>query len=178
MALFSDARSNDDSSEETTHPRNQNDMEALEMLSELVVCFPRPSVRQTLLLDIQDRIDTLEGRPKTTSSSQQTPNKIELRDEDLEEKFIRGSGAGGQKVNKTSNRVVLLHKPTSLRVECQDTRSLTQNRKIARKRLLQKLDDFYNGEESKSAIKAGIKSEKKAKNKSKKKQRQKKKQKQ
>mmetsp|Transcript_60306 Transcript_60306/g.70482 ORF Transcript_60306/g.70482 Transcript_60306/m.70482 type:complete len:152 (-) Transcript_60306:16-471(-) len=148
-------------------------MEALEMLSELVACFPRPTVRQTLLLDIQDRIDTLEGRPKTTTTSSRTP--IELRDEDLEEKFVKGSGAGGQKVNKTSNRVSLLHKPTSLRVECQDTRSLTQNRKIARKRLLQKLDDFYNGEESKAAIKAGIKSEKKAKNKSKKKQRQKKK---
>jgi protein subunit release factor B len=58
-------------------------------------------------------------------------------------------GPGGQKINKTSNRVILIHRPTQLRVECQDTRSLQQNRKIARKRLKEKLDEHLNGSLSK-----------------------------
>lgn len=68
----------------------------------------------------------------------------ELREEDLEETFVRGSGPGGQSINKTENNVQLLHKPTGIRVACQETRSLTQNRKIARKLLLDKLDQLYN----------------------------------
>jgi protein subunit release factor A len=65
--------------------------------------------------------------------------------------------AGGQKINKTSNRVILVHIPTQLRVECQDTRSLQQNRKIARKRLQLKLDDYINGDASRSNQKASVK---------------------
>ncbi|KAH9890657.1 RF-1 domain-containing protein [Cubamyces lactineus] len=68
----------------------------------------------------------------------------ELKEEDLEESFVRGSGPGGQSVNKTENNVQLLHKPTGIRVACQETRSLKQNRKIARKILLDKLDALYN----------------------------------
>ncbi|KAI0637393.1 RF-1 domain-containing protein [Trametes polyzona] len=68
----------------------------------------------------------------------------ELREDDLEESFVRGSGPGGQSVNKTENNVQLLHKPTGIRVACQETRSLKQNRKIARKILLDKLDALYN----------------------------------
>ncbi|KAI0329834.1 hypothetical protein GY45DRAFT_1252005 [Cubamyces sp. BRFM 1775] len=68
----------------------------------------------------------------------------ELKEEDLEETFVRGSGPGGQSVNKTENNVQLLHKPTGIRVACQETRSLMQNRKIARKILLDKLDALYN----------------------------------
>ncbi|TFY58580.1 hypothetical protein EVJ58_g6332 [Rhodofomes roseus] len=63
----------------------------------------------------------------------------ELKEEDLEESFVRGSGPGGQSINKTENNVQLLHKPTGLRVSCQDTRSLSQNRKLARRRLLEKV---------------------------------------
>ena len=73
-----------------------------------------------------------------------------------------------QKVNKTSNRVVLLHKPTQLRIECQDTRSLQQNRKIARKRLQVKLDEYYNGQQSRTQIAAQKAADKKAKAKAKK----------
>ncbi|GJE98138.1 peptide chain release factor-like protein [Phanerochaete sordida] len=68
----------------------------------------------------------------------------ELREEDLEETFVRGSGPGGQSVNKTENNVQLVHKPTGIRVVCQETRSLTQNRKIARRILLDKLDQMEN----------------------------------
>ncbi|KAF8638795.1 hypothetical protein AX17_001854, partial [Amanita inopinata Kibby_2008] len=61
-----------------------------------------------------------------------------LREEDLEESFVRGSGPGGQSINKTENNVQLLHKPTSIRVSCQETRSLALNRKLARRLLLEK----------------------------------------
>jgi len=65
------------------------------------------------------------------------------------------------------NKVVLLHVPTSVRVECHETRSLEQNRKIARKLLQTRLDERENGELSKSAVKGKIKSAKKSKSKAK-----------
>ncbi|TCD65632.1 hypothetical protein EIP91_002437 [Steccherinum ochraceum] len=71
-------------------------------------------------------------------------NVPELKEEDLEESFVRGSGPGGQSINKTENNVQLLHKPTGIRVACQETRSLAQNRKLARRRLLEKLDHLQN----------------------------------
>lgn len=98
----------------------------------------------------------------------------ELKEEDLEESFVRGSGPGGQSINKTENNVQLLHKPTGIRVACQETRSLMQNRKIARKRLLEKLDKIVNPGLSKEEVKMAKKRErerqrrKKAKKKAKK----------
>jgi len=68
----------------------------------------------------------------------------ELREEDLEETFVRGSGPGGQATNKTSNNVSLIHKPTGIRVTCHKTRSQATNRRIARRILLEKLDQLYN----------------------------------
>jgi len=76
-----------------------------------------------------------------------------LREEDLEEIFVRGSGPGGQSINKTENNVQLVHKPTGLRVACQDTRSLSQNRKLARRWLLEKLDKLVNPGLSKEEMK-------------------------
>ncbi|KAI0317867.1 RF-1 domain-containing protein [Amylostereum chailletii] len=63
----------------------------------------------------------------------------ELKEEDLEESFVRGSGPGGQSINKTQNNVQLTHKPTGLRVTCQETRSLETNRMLARRHLLDKV---------------------------------------
>jgi len=77
----------------------------------------------------------------------------ELKEEDLEESFVRGSGPGGQSINKTENNVQLLHKPTGIRVSCQDTRSLELNRHFARKRLLEKLDQVQNPGLSKEQMK-------------------------
>lgn len=68
----------------------------------------------------------------------------EVKEEDLDESFVRGSGPGGQSVNKTENNVQLLHRPTGIRVSCHETRSLALNRRIARRRLAEKLDKIQN----------------------------------
>lgn len=77
---------------------------------------------------------------------------IVLHKEEIEEKFVRGSGPGGQSVNKSNNCVQLLHLPTGISVSCHETRELTANRKIARRWLKEKLDFLYNGANSKLAI--------------------------
>ena len=65
-----------------------------------------------------------------------------VREADLEETFVRSAGAGGQNVNKTSSCVMLLHRPTGLRVKCQTTRHQGLNRFIARRLLLDKIDQM------------------------------------
>lgn len=58
-----------------------------------------------------------------------------ILEEDLEERFVLGSGSGGQKINKTSSCVYLKHLPSGREVNCQETRSREKNREIARMRL-------------------------------------------
>jgi protein subunit release factor B len=62
-----------------------------------------------------------------------------VRPEQIEEHFVRGSGAGGQKINKTSSTVWLRHGPTGVEVRCQRERSQTLNRLIAWTELADKL---------------------------------------
>jgi protein subunit release factor B len=68
--------------------------------------------------------------------------RLGIRREDLRESFIRGGGAGGQKINKTSSTVVLRHLPTTLEVRCQRERSLSQNRFLARVELCDKIESL------------------------------------
>lgn len=63
-----------------------------------------------------------------------------VREEDLEEKFIRSSGSGGQKVNKTSTCVYLKHLPTGIEVKCMKDRSQSINRFLARRELVEKVE--------------------------------------
>lgn len=68
----------------------------------------------------------LPPRPKFTS----------LMETQCEEKFLHGGrGPGGQKINKCNSKVQLKHIPTGLVVECQQTRSREQNRKLAREKM-------------------------------------------
>ncbi len=62
-----------------------------------------------------------------------------LREKDIEEKFIRSSGSGGQKVNKTSTCVYLRHLPTGIEVKCMRERSQSLNRFLARRELVEKI---------------------------------------
>ncbi|RUP50464.1 RF-1 domain-containing protein [Jimgerdemannia flammicorona] len=88
---------------------------------------------------------------------------IVLDEADLVETFVKGSGPGGQCVNKRSNCVNLTHTPTGIRIRCQHTRSLSLNRATARKLLRAKLDDLYNGNLSHSSTKAAKLAKQKAK---------------
>ncbi len=65
---------------------------------------------------------------------------VGIREEDLLEDFIRGSGPGGQKINKTSSAVQIKHLPSGMVVSCQDGRSQVHNRLLARQLLVEKLE--------------------------------------
>ena len=72
--------------------------------------------------------------------------EVEIRDEDIEMEVYRSSGAGGQKVNKTSSAVRLIHKPTGIVVSCQTQRSQYQNKDYAMKMLMSKLVEIKERE--------------------------------
>lgn len=90
------------------------------------------------------------------------PPRRVILDEEIEENFLKGSGPGGQKINKTSSAVQLKHLPTGIVVKCQETRSRTQNRKLARRLLSERIEEFELGDQSRTAVKARAKSKKKA----------------
>jgi protein subunit release factor B len=77
--------------------------------------------------------------------------KCSLFEIDLEEKFVRSGGSGGQKVNKTSSCVYLKHIPSGLSVKIQKSRSQGLNRYYARKRLCELLENKLFGQESPQA---------------------------
>lgn len=90
------------------------------------------------------------------------PPRRVIPETDIIENFLKGSGPGGQKINKTSSAVQLKHIPTGIVVKCQDTRSRTQNRKTARKLLGERLEELELGDQSRTAVKAKERSKKKA----------------
>jgi protein subunit release factor B len=69
-------------------------------------------------------------------------------EKDIRESFIRGSGSGGQKINKTSSCVQLLHIPSGIEIRCQLTRSQADNRYWARRELCDQLEEKILGEKS------------------------------
>ncbi|MDI6726825.1 MAG: peptide chain release factor-like protein [Smithellaceae bacterium] len=71
--------------------------------------------------------------------------RLGVMEKDLQETFIRSSGPGGQKVNKTSSCVQLVHLPTGISVKCQRERSQTLNRFLARRILLDQLEGVKGG---------------------------------
>lgn len=70
--------------------------------------------------------------------------ELGISEDDLEEKFIRSSGSGGQHINKNSTCVLLKHKPTGIEVKCMRERSQSINRYLARRELTEKIA-VHNG---------------------------------
>ena len=68
---------------------------------------------------------------------------VGARPADVDERFVRGSGPGGQKINKTSSTVWLRHRPTGIEVRCQRERSQAANRELAWQELCAKLESRY-----------------------------------
>ena len=75
-----------------------------------------------------------------------------LCEQDLEERFIRSSGPGGQHVNKTATCVYLKHVPTGLEVKMQSERSQAINRYYARKRLCELMEERVLGRKSPESL--------------------------
>lgn len=71
--------------------------------------------------------------------------QLKVSENDLEETFVRASGPGGQKVNKTSTCVFIRHIPSGLSVKCQRERSQALNRFLARRLLLDKIEQMQKG---------------------------------
>ncbi len=74
--------------------------------------------------------------------------RLGIREEDLQESFVRSGGKGGQNVNKVATCVVLLHRPTGTLVKCQRERSQALNRFHARRLLADKVERAILGKQS------------------------------
>ncbi len=77
--------------------------------------------------------------------------RLGIREDDLDESFVRSGGKGGQNVNKVSTCVVLLHRPTGTLVKCQRERSQALNRYHARQLLADKIERRILGKASAEA---------------------------
>jgi peptide chain release factor len=96
------------------------------------------------LLALHPQVQNPVTSEKTTALHQRMA-ALGIRDMDLLEKFVRGSGAGGQKINKTSNCVFLKHLPTGVCIKCQMDRSREMNRFLARRELCDQFDAIREG---------------------------------
>ena len=76
-----------------------------------------------------------------------------IREADIEEKFVRSSGRGGQRVNKASTCAMIHHRPSGIRVKCQISRSQGENRFYARRILCDRLEERIRGAFSAAARK-------------------------
>ncbi len=75
------------------------------------------------------------------NSVRERMQRLGIRDVDLEESFARSSGPGGQNVNKVATAVTLRHRPSGISVTVQDSRSQAVNRKLARERLFDAIEE-------------------------------------
>ena len=87
-------------------------------------------------------------RPEKEKALSEKMASLGIKEQDLVEKFIRSSGPGGQKVNKSSSCVYLKHLPTGIEVKCSKHRSQNLNRFLARRILVEKIEEMVFKEKS------------------------------
>lgn len=99
-----------------------------------------------------DRIVTMPNFPvsyEKNAALEEKMLKLGIREQDLDEQFVRSSGPGGQNVNKVSTCVILVHRPSGITVRSQETRSQALNRFLARRLLVEKMEEKNLGIASK-----------------------------
>lgn len=92
--------------------------------------------------------DSIVLSPETIERIREKMSVAKLNESDIEERFVKGGGHGGQKVNKTSSCVQLLHLPSGTQIRCQETRSREANRWLARRLLAERILEAANSRES------------------------------
>ncbi|MFA6118809.1 MAG: peptide chain release factor-like protein [Parachlamydiales bacterium] len=90
----------------------------------------------------------MEIKEEKIRSLKKKMDQLNIKEEDLIEKFVLGSGRGGQNLQKTSSCVYLKHIPTGIEIKCQKERSRALNRYIARKELCSKIEELLYKKES------------------------------
>ncbi|KAL2393285.1 hypothetical protein ABEF93_002629 [Exophiala dermatitidis] len=87
---------------------------------------------------------------KEKRKSKQLPPRPTLPDSEIHHVYLKGTGPGGQKINKTNSAAQLTHLPTGIVVKCQATRSRAQNHEIAKRLLAEKVELLQKGDESRA----------------------------
>jgi len=86
--------------------------------------------------------------PEKIHALEERMKDLGIEERDMEEKFVRAQGRGGQKVNKSSSCVYLRHIPTGIEVKCQKARTQAMNRFFARRILTDKIEEALLGKHS------------------------------
>jgi protein subunit release factor B len=113
-------------------------------------------------------LDVLEEKALVTFAVSEEKNDwlrrrmeaLGISERDLEERFVRSSGKGGQKVNKTSSCVHLKHVPTGIEVKCMKDRSQSVNRFLARRELVGRIEGRLGFRTSEDAQREGLRKQK------------------
>lgn len=103
---------------------------------------------------------TFAVSPEKNAELRRRMEALGVREEDLEERFVRSSGRGGQHVNKSSTCVQLLHRPTGIEVKCMEGRSQSLNRFFARRLLLDRIAEMQGLKTAKAAAQEKIRRQK------------------
>ena len=86
--------------------------------------------------------------PEKAAALDERLRRLGVREEDLDEQFVRSGGKGGQNVNKVATCVMLVHRSSGTQVKCQAARTQGMNRYLARKLLAEKLESAILGAKS------------------------------